>query len=372
MLILFKERFHGQAWISKVLDFSAMTGRQADATTTVINQPASSKEGTSEEETSGTEDDKPYNFLDVEETPTILRPLANVNRIRHYSHNDQEVDGAVATSALKNKRKRTRRHSPKDQKVGRAKATDPPENKSKRQRHRVSAPAGNCRVSHPTRSHTGESSSDSDVPLTARLATRKRCLTFSDAPVSNSPAQKRKLHRGKASNITTQTTSPFANPNARSLARRTLNAQRPTPSANHAERMSPIVDLIALSSEPSRAQGEGVHTKNELLDPGLMARTIFRVSASNHPNRGPIHVPFISCSTPSKLFSELISERQIAPELAKKVTSLTATCSGESFGIRKDRPQDWVFFCEHLREVWEEKMDKKEKCKVDIMIHVDD
>ena len=152
--------------------------------------------------------------------------------------------------------------------------------------------------------------------------------------------------------------------------------RRLTPASHNMEVETPTITLDSESDlEPQKPQRSTAAIKGEPLDTELMSKTVFRVSSGNHADRGPIHVPYISCPTLNKHFTELISERQVPEHLARKVKNITATCiwSGEQFGIRKCRLQDWLFFSEHLREVWITKAGKsREKCKVDIMIHVDE
>ena len=115
--------------------------------------------------------------------------------------------------------------------------------------------------------------------------------------------------------------------------------------------------------------------KAEPLSADAVAKTVFRVSADNIPEKGPIHVPFKHSPTSDDLFTVLLRERKIRGELIVKISDVTATCTwGEKkkFGIRKGKLADWAAFYKYLRKAWEsDSNDFEDGCEVDMMIHVD-
>ena len=125
----------------------------------------------------------------------------------------------------------------------------------------------------------------------------------------------------------------------------------------------------------SSTQGKHAHIKDEPLSPDIISRTKLRVKAdgSGVSARGPILVDFEVYKTPERLFTSLMSERSLKPEMQKRVSQLTATIRGKETCCRRNRLDDWAEVCSELRELWDrspELFDKR--FEVDVMLHVDE
>ena len=126
---------------------------------------------------------------------------------------------------------------------------------------------------------------------------------------------------------------------------------------------------------PLQSQAFPANIKAEPLSADAIAQTVFRVSADNMPEKGPIDVPFSHCPTSDDLWTVLSRERKLRGVPDAKISDITATCTwGErkSYGIRKGKPSDWAAFCKYLRKEWDKENNGFEDgCEVHMMIHVD-
>ena len=119
--------------------------------------------------------------------------------------------------------------------------------------------------------------------------------------------------------------------------------------------------------------------KMEPLTDDMMKRTMFLVTVHDSPI-GPVPVPFTECGNFHTLFPTLIEERGVPDEDARKIDNITTifTWTGGQFGgrvggIRKNKPGDWVYFCDSLRKAHESDADRfKGKCEVGIKLHIND
>lgn len=119
--------------------------------------------------------------------------------------------------------------------------------------------------------------------------------------------------------------------------------------------------------------------KTEPLTDDMMKKTMFRVTVHGAP-LGPVPVPFTECGNFEVLFLSLIEERGLLDEDARKVNSITtefAWTGGELgamvCGIRRNKPQDWIYFCDSLRRAHEGDAARfKGRCEVIVKLHIDD
>ena len=122
---------------------------------------------------------------------------------------------------------------------------------------------------------------------------------------------------------------------------------------------------------------QNVHTriKNEPLSPEITARIKLRVKADGPgiSARGPVLVNFEIYKTSERLFTSLMSERSLKPEMQKRVSQLTATVRGKEICCRRDRLDDWMEVCGEVRRSWDGSPELfDERFEVDVMLHVDD
>lgn len=123
----------------------------------------------------------------------------------------------------------------------------------------------------------------------------------------------------------------------------------------------------------AKAKHSGI--KNEPLSDDIISRIKLRVKADGHgvSARGPILVAFEVYKTSERLFTALMSERSLKPEVQKKVSQLTVTMNGKEMCCRRDRLDDWAEVCREVRELWDnspELFDRR--FEVDVMLHVDE
>ena len=117
--------------------------------------------------------------------------------------------------------------------------------------------------------------------------------------------------------------------------------------------------------------------KMEPLTDDMMNRTMFLVAVHDSPIV-PVPVPFTECGNFHVLFSTLIKERGVPDEDARKIDNITTvfTWTGGQFGrrvggIRKNKPGDWIYFCDSLRKAHQMDADRfKGKCEVAIRLHI--
>lgn len=124
-----------------------------------------------------------------------------------------------------------------------------------------------------------------------------------------------------------------------------------------------------------KKEHDGACAKTGQLSSEPVARTTLIVTASNQPTIAPVFVPLTSCNTFPQLFKILISECDIRPDAAKKVSKISAryTWDGKQIRIRKERPEDWSLFYRGLRKAWDKGSEGFEDgWEVEMMVHVDD
>ena len=117
--------------------------------------------------------------------------------------------------------------------------------------------------------------------------------------------------------------------------------------------------------------------KMEPLTDDMMKQTMFLVTVHDSPI-GPVPVPFTECGSFHILFPTLTEERGVANEDARKVDNITTVFTwtggelgGRVGGIRRNKPGDWIYFCETLRKAHERDADRfNGKCEVAIKLHI--
>ncbi len=125
----------------------------------------------------------------------------------------------------------------------------------------------------------------------------------------------------------------------------------------------------------STKQEEDVGIKEEPLSADIMGHIRLRVKADGPgvKARGPISVAFENYKTTERLFTSLMSERRLKPEMQEKVSALTVTIDGEETCCRRDASDDWTDVCRELRKLWDKSPGLfKDRIKVDVMLHVDE
>lgn len=124
----------------------------------------------------------------------------------------------------------------------------------------------------------------------------------------------------------------------------------------------------------SRAKINTADIKSEPIFAGHRARTFLRVEASND-DKAPITVPFAGWKTSEQLFSTLIKEQGLRPEVGKKVKQISATYTWNKrrHGIRRGREEDWDRFCKTIQKAWELESDKfEDECEIEMVLHVEE
>lgn len=136
----------------------------------------------------------------------------------------------------------------------------------------------------------------------------------------------------------------------------------------------PAPYLAVKTGSTVKDEQNDVSVKTEQLSSNSMARTSFIVTASNQSTIAPVIVPFTSCNTFGRLFETLISECDVHPEAAGRVSKISArnTWDGKQVRIRKGRPEDWDYFCRGLYWAWKQEKERFEHgYEIEMMIHVD-
>ncbi|KAF6225328.1 hypothetical protein HO173_012813 [Letharia columbiana] len=119
--------------------------------------------------------------------------------------------------------------------------------------------------------------------------------------------------------------------------------------------------------------------KTEPLTDDMKKKTMFLVTVHDSPI-GPVPIPFTECGNFHVLFPTLIEERGVPDEIARNVNDITTifTWTGGELGgrigcIRRNKPGDWDYFCNSLREAHERDTDHfKGICEVAIKLHIND
>lgn len=125
----------------------------------------------------------------------------------------------------------------------------------------------------------------------------------------------------------------------------------------------------------STTQGQDTRIKDEPLSTDITSRIKLRVKADGPgvKARGPILVDFEVYKTSERLFTSLMSERSLKPEMQKKVSQLTATICGKETCCRRDRLDDWSEICRELRKLWDNRPELfNDRFEIHVMLHVDE
>ena len=89
----------------------------------------------------------------------------------------------------------------------------------------------------------------------------------------------------------------------------------------------------------------------------------------------PVITPLGSIATIEHLYDKLAAACELRPNMAKKVTAISATYtwSGEKQRLRKGQAEDWDMFKSIIEQAWERGTDRLgEACKVSMLLHVDE
>ena len=122
-------------------------------------------------------------------------------------------------------------------------------------------------------------------------------------------------------------------------------------------------------------QKQDARIKDEPLTLDIISRIKLRVKADGPgvKARGPILVDFEVYKTSERLFTSLMSERSLKPEMQMKVSQLTATVNGKETCCRRNRLDDWTEVCRELRKLWDNSPKLFiDRFEVDVMLHVDE
>lgn len=143
-------------------------------------------------------------------------------------------------------------------------------------------------------------------------------------------------------------------------------------------------DTATFESRPSKKKNAGPSSitqktegrvKEEPLSTDIINHVILRVKADG-PSikaRGPTNVKFEVYKTSDRLCTSLMSQRNLKPEMQKKVLELTATINGKETCCRRDNFDDWTDVCRDLRKLWINSPQLfYDRFEMDIMLHVDE
>ena len=89
----------------------------------------------------------------------------------------------------------------------------------------------------------------------------------------------------------------------------------------------------------------------------------------------PVITRLGSISTIEHLYEALAIACELRPNVARKVTAISATYmwSGEKQRLRKGQVEDWSTFKSIIEKAWERDSDRlNEACKVSMLLHVDE
>ena len=129
-----------------------------------------------------------------------------------------------------------------------------------------------------------------------------------------------------------------------------------------------------LTTNPNSSTGDKfTRIKDEALSPEITSRIKLRVRASGPgvSARGPVVIDFEVYKTSEQLFTSLMAERNLEPEMMKKVSELTASINGKETCCRRGRLDDWIEVCTELGDLWEKSPTLfNKRFEVDVMLHV--
>ena len=86
-------------------------------------------------------------------------------------------------------------------------------------------------------------------------------------------------------------------------------------------------------------------------------------------------IPLGSIATIEELYEKLAVACELRPDVAKKVTAISATYtwSGGKQRLRKGKAEDWNMFKSIVEKAWERDFDRlKEGCEVSMLLHVEE
>lgn len=89
----------------------------------------------------------------------------------------------------------------------------------------------------------------------------------------------------------------------------------------------------------------------------------------------PVIIPLGTIATIERLYEKLAVACELRPNVAKKVTAISATYtwSGQKQRLRKGQAEDWNTFKSIVEKAWERDADRSdEACEVSMLLHVDE
>ena len=89
----------------------------------------------------------------------------------------------------------------------------------------------------------------------------------------------------------------------------------------------------------------------------------------------PVITPLGSVATIEQLYKKLAAACDLRPDMAKKITAISATYtwSGRKQRLRKGNAEDWNTFKSIVEKAWERDSDRsKEACEVLMLLHVEE
>lgn len=115
--------------------------------------------------------------------------------------------------------------------------------------------------------------------------------------------------------------------------------------------------------------------KNEDLSLEITSRIKLRVNAygPGAQDRGSIIVDFEVYKTSQRLFTALMSERNLKPDIREKISQLTVIIAGNKMCCRRDHWNDWSEVCKELRKLWDDRPELfNDRFVMDVVLHVDE
>lgn len=106
----------------------------------------------------------------------------------------------------------------------------------------------------------------------------------------------------------------------------------------------------------------------------ILKNTNLLVRVSNQPNIAPAYVKLRLCRDIETMFPVLIVECDVQASSVTKVSKISVTFpwSREELRLRRGRREDWIVFCEALRQRWQNSEVMNEgTCRVEVLVHVD-
>lgn len=279
-----------------------------------------------------------WNFLDETETQARLRSLSNQAKwSRRPSGGDDDHINDYAMSAS---------WKPSRSRPGASVANASSERRNKDQKTKKSK-----RADPPHKNRPSEPGSDSDAPLASKAS-----QAYGNTPSTTRTPSTASVHKKHA--VISLDSSPEREQQKKTTAIFENRASKKTNAGP---------DSITQKTE--------ARVKDEPLSTDFINHTILRVKADGPgiKARGPIEVDFEVYKTSERLFTSLMSERSLKPEMQKKVSQLTATVNGKETCCRRSHFNDWTTVCRELRKLWDNSPELfHDRFEMDVMLHVDE